>query len=59
MRYKVTLEIKTPWWLKLLRFFRIKEKRTDFELELNNPYLIADDILFAGEGGSLKIVEKL
>lgn len=59
MRYKVTLEIKTPWWLKLFRFFRIKEKRTDFELELNNPYLTTNDILFAGEGGSLKIIEKL
>ncbi len=29
--YKVTTELTTPWWLKVLRFFRIKKKREEFE----------------------------
>jgi len=30
--YLVTTELKTPWWLKLLRFFRIKNKREEFKM---------------------------
>lgn len=51
--YKVTAELKTTWWLKALRFCRVKSKRTEFEIFLNhNGYQIGDMI------ESLKILEK-
>lgn len=51
--YKVTTELKTTWWLKVLRFCRIKSKRTEFEIFLNhNGYQIGGMI------ESLKILEK-
>ena len=33
--YTVTTELTTPWWLKLLRYFRLKKKRESFEIVLN------------------------
>lgn len=55
--YTVTTEIKTPWWLKLLRFFRIKSKRTDFNITLNYTFFEKDDILNNGNF-YMKIVKK-
>ncbi len=50
--YKVTTELKTPWWLKLLRFFRIKNKREEFELQFDADWLRVGDIL---DNGSIDI----
>lgn len=51
--YKVTTELKTTWWLKVLRFCRIKSKRKVFQMYLNyNGYEVGDMI------DSLKILEK-
>lgn len=60
MRYKVTLELQTPWWLELLRFFRIKGKRIDFELVFNENFdaFKEGDVLYGGQG-TVKIVETL
>ncbi len=56
--YKVTTELKTTWWLKVLRFCRIKKKRTEFEIFLNyNGYKIGD-MIHSGIGGKLKILDK-
>lgn len=54
--YKVTTELKTTWWLKVLRFCRIKKNRAEFEIFLNyNGYKIGDVIYSTT---SLKILEK-
>lgn len=51
--YKVTAELKTTWWLKVLRFCRIKKKRKEFEIYLNyNGYEVGDRLQ------SLKILDK-
>lgn len=43
--YKVTTELKTTWWLRLLRFLRIKGRRVEFEIFLNtNGYLIGETL---------------
>lgn len=55
--YIVTTEIRTPWWLKLLRYFRIKKKRKDFYLTLNDNFFKSGDILATGVL-KLKIVGK-
>ena len=54
--YKVTTELKTTWWLKALRFCRIKKNRTEFEIFLNyNGYKVGDVIYSTT---NLKILEK-
>lgn len=51
--YKVTTELKTTWWMKALRFCRIKSKRTELEIYLNyNGYEVGDMI------HKLKILDK-
>ena len=32
--YTVTTELKTSWWVKLLRYFRLKNKRKEFKVTL-------------------------
>lgn len=54
--YKVTTELKTTWWLKVLRFCRVKKNRTEFEIFLNyNGYKVGDVIYSTT---NLKILEK-
>lgn len=54
--YKVTTELKTTWWLKALRFCRVKKKRTEFEIFLNHNGFKIGDII---QGTTyLKILEK-
>lgn len=55
---KVTPEISTSWWLRLLRFLRLKPKREEFYLEFpDNPGFCPEDILFTGgDGGELKVI---
>jgi hypothetical protein len=46
--YLVTTELKTPWWLKLLRFFRIKDKRQEFEIIFKKDWFRIGDIIDNG-----------
>jgi hypothetical protein len=54
--YTVTTELSTPWWLKLLRFFRIKSKRTDFELCVSKGAFNKNDIITTGRNSTIKIL---
>jgi hypothetical protein len=54
--YLVTTELKTPWWLKLLRFFRIKNKREEFKIALDYSYYKKGDILLTGSYQKLIIL---
>lgn len=56
--YIVTTEIKTSWWLKLLRFFHIKSKKADFNITLDYNFFEKDDILNNGNF-NMKIVKRL
>lgn len=57
--YLVTTELTTPWWLKLLRFFRLKKNRESFEIVLNwNKYNIINIILATSRGKDLKVLAK-
>jgi len=53
--YKVTTELKTPWWLKLLRFFHIKKKREWFEIAFHGGSFSSMDLL-KSEKGTIKII---
>ena len=56
VEYTVTSELKTPWWLKTLRFFRIKNKREDFTILLTyDGYNINDIILSTSK---IKVLNK-
>lgn len=57
--YIVTTELTTSKFTKLLRFFRLKEKREEFKLTFSYSGYKAKDILYNGELGSLLIIEKL
>ena len=57
--YTVTTEVKTSWWLKILRFFRIKNKRECFTILLTyDGYNINDIILSTSKGVDLKVLNK-
>ena len=56
--YKVTTELNTPWWLKLLRFFRLKKKREEFELSFKKDWYRTGDILDSGSY-NLKIIGRV
>jgi hypothetical protein len=56
--YKVTTELKTSWWMKILRFLRVKKERTEFEICLNYGGYNIGDMLHSGISGKLKILEK-
>jgi hypothetical protein len=58
MRYKVTTELKTPWWLKLLRWFRLKPKRDEFDLLLGYDGFNKGDVLSNGFNGEMLILSK-
>ncbi len=46
--YLATAELKTSFWLKLLRFFRIKSKREDFEITFDKPWFRIGDMIDSG-----------
>lgn len=48
VKYKATLELHTPWWKKLLRFFHLKAPREEFILCFNDTVFEAGDIATAG-----------
>jgi len=55
--YLVTTELKTPWWLKVLRFFRIKNKREEFEISFDKDWFRVNDVLNHGEC-DIKIISR-
>ena len=57
--YLVTTELKTSWWVKLLRYFRLKKNRESFEIVLNwDRYNINDIIIATSRGKDLKVLAK-
>ena len=57
--YLITLEIETPWWKKVLRFFKLVKKREEFTINLNYSTLRKGDILLQPEGNKLLILKKI
>jgi hypothetical protein len=55
---KVTSEISTSWWVRLLRFLKLKPKREEFYLEFpGDPGFFPGDTLFtSGDGVRIKII---
>lgn len=45
--YTVTLELETPWWLKLFRFLRLAKKMETFELTFNEKWCYPGELLTA------------
>lgn len=55
--YKVTTEIRTSRWLKVLRFLRIKSKREEFEICFDKDLFRLGDIINNGSN-DIKIIGK-
>ena len=56
--YLVTTELKTSWWLKLLRYFRLKNKREEFYLSFVSTPYEKGDILDTGNC-KIKIIKQV
>lgn len=56
MKYTVTLELHTPWYIKVLRFLRLKKKREDFVLHLDTDFFEEGDMLVVSEGEKVLII---
>ena len=54
VEYTVTSELETSWWLKLLRFFRIKNKREDFTILLTYDFFQENLLHLALQSGEEK-----
>ena len=46
--YRATLELKTPFWWKVLRFFRLKAKREEFGMTFKKDWFRTGDIVNNG-----------
>jgi len=59
-KYKVTTEIKTPLWKKVLRWVKVIPKLPTFTLILDDSFEGCNKgtVLFGGQG-EVKILEKL
>ena len=57
--YIVTLEIRTPWYKKLLRFFKIMKERDEFALTLSTDCFMEENILTQPECRDLLILKKI
>jgi len=57
--YLVTLEIETPWWKKVLRFFRLVKRREDFTINLNYFTLTKGEIILQPGCDKLLILKKI
>ena len=55
--YTVTLELKTPWWLKFFRFLRLAKKMETFELTFDQCWYDKGDKLVVGGGDDVLIVD--
>ena len=59
-RYKVTTELKTPLWKKVLRWMRIYPKMETFELQTNYDIFKPTEVIKAGwQNKTVKIIKKL
>jgi predicted P-loop ATPase/GTPase len=47
--YTVTSELKTPWHLKLRRFFRLAKPREVFNLKIQTNVFLPGELLFTGD----------
>lgn len=56
--YTVTTELFTPWWLKVLRFLRLKPKRVEFSVLFRHAFFQEDCILDLTQG-KVKILKKI
>lgn len=54
--YTVTTELRTNWWLKILRFFFIKKGIEKFEICMNSSSFKKGDILKAVQGVEIKVL---
>jgi hypothetical protein len=57
--YLVTLEIETPWWKKVLRFFRLVKRREDFIITLFTSLFEEGEILLQPGCDKLLILKKI
>ena len=57
--YLVSLELETPWHLKLRRFFRLAKKRKTFPLTLFSGDFLPGDLLFVDGDTHWIILDKL
>jgi hypothetical protein len=57
--YTVTLELKTSWWKKFWRFFKVIKQREEFKLTLSADCFKEGDILASPEGNDLLILKKI
>jgi hypothetical protein len=58
-KYLVTKELKTPLWLKFLRFLKIKRKRKEFFLIIGYKDFKDGEILCNGFTFGMKIIKKI
>lgn len=58
MKYKVATELKTPWWLRLLRWLRLRPKRREFDLLLDYDGFNKGDVLSDGFNEDILILSK-
>lgn len=56
--YTVTPELITPLWKRVLRFFKLMEKRVEFELVLWTDVFEVGDLIETGPDYTLKIIKK-
>lgn len=56
-RCVVTLELKTPLWKRVLRFFRLIKKREEFSLDLCTDDYSVGDILHLADGPRVLVVK--
>jgi hypothetical protein len=54
----VFVQKKTPWWLKLLRWFKLKPKRKEFDLILGYDGFNKGDVLSNGFIEEMLILSK-
>ena len=59
VKYRVTTEMRTPWWVRLLRFFRLKAKREEFELVLESDVFKKGDRLNLGSDVIVLILKEI
>jgi hypothetical protein len=58
VQYKVTTELKTSLWLKLLRFFGKKEKREEFIIAFSKDWYDKGEIINIGLIMPCKVVKR-
>jgi len=60
-RYKVTTELKTPLWKKLLRWMRMYPKMETFELIFHDAWVdsFTKNHILVSNGAEIKIIKKL